>query len=370
MRMSGLGDSGPVARPEFKYSRMRNLLRQAVISGEYPQGGVLPGERSLATKYAVSYMTARRVIGSLVKEGILERHGQRTIVHKNAFNLISSVQLNILYLRLNPFVEVFVNEVERIARDMTWIPQLTVMRDTDDRAAVDAIDSGNPTIVLLATNEILQGAIGVAIARSKGRAVVVGNQISNSSVSWVKAADRQVMREALQHLLDLHHKDILFVHDDVDHPSLVEAVAELKEVTLLASSGLTFREPLRVKTKPFEARPYAARHALEKYFRAHANKRPTAIICGNDEIAVGALHAARDVCLNVPGDLSMVCFGNTVLSEYSVPAMTVVDLEFAEHIKIACEILRESFESSVPLVRHALIKPRLLVRESTMPLHS
>ncbi len=53
-------------------------------------------------------------------------------------------------------------------------------------------------------------------------------------------------------------------------------------------------------------------------------RRPSAVICGNDVLAAGALRGARRLALNVPGDVSVVGFDDIDLAEAVEPALTTV----------------------------------------------
>jgi LacI family transcriptional regulator len=50
--------------------------------------------------------------------------------------------------------------------------------------------------------------------------------------------------------------------------------------------------------------------------------RPTALMCFNDEMAIGALHAAYEIGLNVPRDLSITGFDGTQLCQFLNPCLT------------------------------------------------
>ena len=56
----------------------------------------------------------------------------------------------------------------------------------------------------------------------------------------------------------------------------------------------------------------------------NAPLRPTAIICGNDDMAVGAMFSAHRMALAIPGDISIVGFDDTPVSEIVWPPMTTV----------------------------------------------
>src|SRR3954470_10184725 len=63
----------PMNTTSSKYVRVRDALADAIRSGEYVVGQKLPGERTLATQYGISYMTARRAVSELVELGLLDR---------------------------------------------------------------------------------------------------------------------------------------------------------------------------------------------------------------------------------------------------------------------------------------------------------
>ena len=60
---------------------------------------------------------------------------------------------------------------------------------------------------------------------------------------------------------------------------------------------------------------------------------PTAIVCGNDVVAIGALNAARDLGLHVPGDLTIVGFDDIPASAWDLVDLTTVhcDLDALAH---------------------------------------
>ncbi len=61
-----------------------------------------------------------------------------------------------------------------------------------------------------------------------------------------------------------------------------------------------------------------------------ASPRPTAVMCGNDVLAVGALCRAREMGLNVPGDVSITGFDDIELAHIVTPALTTVHLPHRE----------------------------------------
>ncbi len=94
---------------------------------------------------------------------------------------------------------------------------------------------------------------------------------------------------------------------------------------------------------------------------------PTAIVCVNDIMAVGALRELREQGLRVPQDVSVTGFDNIKLSEFSYPPLTTVHIPRQEIGHIAFECLVPLPSSARTPGRTIVIDPEFLVRESTGP---
>jgi LacI family transcriptional regulator len=100
-----------------------------------------------------------------------------------------------------------------------------------------------------------------------------------------------------------------------------------------------------------------------------------AIFAGNDQMALGVLHAAHSLGLRVPDDLAVVGVDNIAESSHFWPPLTTVDQPLGRAGELAVEAIDELISAS-DRVRRAveiapettLLEPRLIVRESTRPL--
>lgn len=65
------------------YAQLANILRSSISKGEYPPGGRLPSESTLARDHGMSAMTARQAVSVLEEEGLIRRiQGKGTYVRK------------------------------------------------------------------------------------------------------------------------------------------------------------------------------------------------------------------------------------------------------------------------------------------------
>ena len=98
-------------------------------------------------------------------------------------------------------------------------------------------------------------------------------------------------------------------------------------------------------------------------------KRPTAVFCANDHLALGMMKAFNEAGIDVPGDISIIGFDNIPESGYLIPALTTVGQNFDAIGNNAIEKmllqLREGSKKEA-----VMIKPALVLRSSTKEIKS
>jgi LacI family transcriptional regulator len=99
---------------------------------------------------------------------------------------------------------------------------------------------------------------------------------------------------------------------------------------------------------------------------AEAN-RPTAVVCFEDGSAAAVLKAATDIGITVPGDLSIVGFGNLPQSEFTMPPLTTVNVSVDDLCSNAVKLIRAARAGTDNSIKKARINTQLLVRETTAP---
>lgn len=97
--------------------------------------------------------------------------------------------------------------------------------------------------------------------------------------------------------------------------------------------------------------------------------RPTAILAQNDDMAVAAIAAARDLGLAVPGDLSVAGFDNSEVSRTAWPQLTTVHQPVRQMAWDAADRLIAMLDSTAdPAQPRRRDHPHeLLIRASTAP---
>jgi DNA-binding LacI/PurR family transcriptional regulator len=166
---------------------------------------------------------------------------------------------------------------------------------------------------------------------------------------------------ALNHLLELGHKDIAFMKgqafssDSADRwEAIVQVARNLKiEIKPELTVQIDIDDPTPQVGYPF------AKQLLER-------KVPfTALFAYNDISALGAIRAFQEAGLRVPQDISVIGFDDIQGAAYSNPSLTTVRQPLAEMGRIAAKALLERIEGKKDGPGEIAIEPTLIVRQST-----
>lgn len=96
----------------------------------------------------------------------------------------------------------------------------------------------------------------------------------------------------------------------------------------------------------------------------------TAVICANDEMAIGAIAILRDKGFNLPQDISVMGFDNAMFSSYSYPTLSSVNFPLKEMGLMASKyILNHFYHQSTDVITN-IFKPELIMRDSVIALKS
>jgi len=174
----------------------------------------------------------------------------------------------------------------------------------------------------------------------------------------VSAAHTSGADQAMRHLLELGHRRIA----QITGPNGWVATEDRRRGyrAALASAGILPDPALETHAIP-EIEP--GRIAAERLLALP--EPPTAIFAFNDNIAIGAIQAARARGLRVPEDLSVVGFDDVEHATIVTPSLTTVRQPLAEMGRTAVSLLNRLLEGQRFETLHVELATRLVVRDST-----
>ncbi len=173
----------------------------------------------------------------------------------------------------------------------------------------------------------------------RGFPIVLIGAHPHPEVPTVAVDSALAMRRATEHVIRLGHRRIGFIH--YRQVSSLGIGGRFKGFrSALEAAGIPV-DPRRVRSGNFSAESgYEAMISL-----LSEPERPTAIVTGNDTIAIGAMAAVSESGLRVPDDVAVVGFDDIPLARYASPALTTVRVPASEMAAVCGDMILDLIET-------------------------
>jgi DNA-binding LacI/PurR family transcriptional regulator len=362
-----------------KYRILQDLIRAGIRDGTLTDNTAkLPSEHDMARNFGVAYMTVRTAVNELVTEGLLQRvHGKGTFVRQamNGNNETASALPKVRELALAVpslpslwnvaglyyfpgIVQGFCTEATRLGYEPTVIGRA---KDALASASGDLTRAAAGMACLLVTREDSET---VEALRDLSVPVVgINRYLGRRTIPFIAADQEKGMREAVYLLAAQGHKRIAFLPGPTGNQGAGERLRGFKRAVaaLKLGSAEIFTEETEIPAAYTEISGVTrARILLDR----PTGQRPTAIVTAGDLIAAGVYEAARERGLSVPGDLSVIGYGDFQIASYLQPALTTVRLPLEGLGAEAARVLHE--QVSGVTAQSAVILPTTLVTRDSV----
>jgi DNA-binding LacI/PurR family transcriptional regulator len=159
--------------------------------------------------------------------------------------------------------------------------------------------------------------------------VVVSSNAPDDGVGRLISSPEQTVTLLLDHLAELGHENVVhvsgpftFIHEQL-RVKLLQERAKQRGIRVTHLEG-----------------SYRYEDGAEMTKQVLADKRPpTALVLGNDLMAVAALRVATDLGTSVPDELSILAWDDSPLCELARPGITAVDQQTMERGRMAADLL-------------------------------
>jgi len=348
-----------------RYLQVKAILKDGILNQTLTHK-LLP-ERELARRHGTSYMTVRRAVTELVDEGFLYREqGNGTFVCSpgriavKTFNLAFVIPTVVRGQIANPYFAHIFSGVQKRANEAHYsvlvsnrlddlFPVCSQQRLRGPKRRVDGM------IVVFPKNmpELLTTARFLPT-------VVADGHIESDPLPAVEVDNIAGAREAIAHMVNLGHHRIGHITGALDVSQGADRLAGYRQA--LADAGLAFDKNL-VAEGDFEI---DSGYAGAKRLLTGA-VRPTAIFCGNDTMAAGAMRFIREHGLSIPRDISVMGFDDIFLAECLCPSLTTMRVPKEELGCLAVELVLSIIRGESTPQGPQRLPVTLVERESTAP---
>ncbi len=205
---------------------------------------------------------------------------------------------------------------------------------------------------VLATAVIARAAAAVPVS-------LVSRAARTPGIDTVRNDDRLGAMIAVDHLVSLGHRRI--AHVDGGRGAGAEA-RRTGYRRAMERNGLV----RNIRIVPGSFTEEGGYRGVERLL-GERRRRPTAIFVANDLAAIGALQALEDAGREVPAEMSVIGYDNTMLASLRRIGLSTIDQPSAEIGATAVRLLLERIEEGRTEDRHIVLPPSLVVRETTAP---
>ncbi|WP_166239472.1 LacI family DNA-binding transcriptional regulator [Paenibacillus turpanensis] len=189
--------------------------------------------------------------------------------------------------------------------------------------------------------------------------ILINGSLPKSGLHRVMADEAAGAEMAVQHLIELGHQEIAFI-GGVDYmtPTIHKVKAFKKKM---------LENRLRIREEWILHQDFSVKSGKELMTRLlQGHERPSAVFCVNDFNAVGAVKAAIEHGLTIPGEMSIVGYDDTPLSTTLIPELTTVTQQTYELGRQSVQLLHQMIHGE-KIKKITALQPQLVVRQSTAP---
>ena len=188
--------------------------------------------------------------------------------------------------------------------------------------------------------------------------VVVAKRSDHEAIEWVMSDDNFGMTSAVEHLVGLGHKRIVYLSSPLDAGGPERVEAFFRAVAAYDD---------RVDARVVESGMTEDAGAASVLALLNEGELPTAIMAFNDRCAAGVMEVLFRRGIRVPDDISIIGFDNSSVAARPSLDMTSIHQDAAELAKraIQCARRRMSDPSAEPIPGGGTVPTRLVVRSST-----
>lgn len=172
----------------------------------------------------------------------------------------------------------------------------------------------------------------------------------------LRLKNRKAADEAVSHLIDMGHKNIGGLFRNFDNMTYLERYEGM--VDSMKRHGLKInKEKILFNVEDSEDSYQIIENLLKQ------ENRPGAFFASDDMLAYGVYKVAYDLKLNIPDDLSVVGFDNSIMSDVIAPHLTTYDVPVKELAQTSVEAIDECIRTG-KMPEIPILEGKMIYRES------
>jgi DNA-binding LacI/PurR family transcriptional regulator len=336
------------------YQQLYDTYRQSIITQEWQPGTRINSITEIQQKHNVSRETAKIVLKKLAEEGlIIQKTGKGSFV----------ADLGPRKLKWAVVVPFFSSFIENL------LELIKVQAGNHNRNLEHYVDYNNPmeeirlvgelinkryeaVIVIPVSDETCTAAFYRNLTSGGTVVTLLNHTMAGSYFTYVIQSYDLGVKRAIKYLGSRTDKNLLFVKNRVWAET--NMVQELMETTFR-----NFTDEQKTGRKAL-----VSGHLGEIDRKYIEQNNIGGIFCCDDMDAVRIIGRLKSNSIRIPGDISLISYGNTELASFFTPGITSIDCHFEHMVEKTIEIIFSNLDGQDNRFSQYIIQPELVVRET------
>lgn len=360
------------SNPTPLYEQIIRDIKNRIARGDLKAGDKLETHQELSKRYSVSLITVKNALANLVKEQVLyTRVGKGTYVAEPMPRKIPRSDERMIGLVLRdlkqPFFSMVVESVERRASELGYHFLLSSSSENIEKEETQIErfrELGVQGLIIASLSYQYRATEHIERLHNDNFPYVMVSYIIDPAY-WYVGCDQELGGFlATEHLIKTGYRSIGYVH--VGKGNLLSEVRKNGYSRALIENDMPFISDLIYYLEPEPVDAGADRYALGVQFAgrfAELAKRPEALFFYNDMVALGFIHAAAEIGIQVPRDVAIVGFDDVIVSRYASVPLTTIHQPVDRIGKWAVDMINSRITHQ-DIGNRITLKPSLVVRES------
>lgn len=359
----------------LKTRELNGYICDFIVNNGLKSGDPILSEVKLAETFGLSRVTVRRALADLTGKNILykvkgkgtfvshpekiENSSERSRSGKNLVLILSDIS--------NSYFAEIAKGVEEVAKERQFRVYFNCTDNSpeaEERLIKSHIEEGVSGMIIGPAESVPTSDFLKKICFANKNIVIVNEILSGIDATMVSSDDREGARMAIRHLIDLGHRRIAHIRGPIHTASAVERFNGYKEA--FAECGMTYDDILVKGGLTYgEDEGYCC---MKEILRSSKSPGVTAVFAASDMLAWGVCRAVKEAGLEIPGDISVVGYGDVRESIKAGIPLTSVNQNSRGIGRIAADVLIRRLQGDSLMAginRKILLRPELVTRDST-----
>jgi len=334
------------------YHQLKEFYKERILNQEFMPGQKIDSINKIMLKHKVSRETAKLVLKQLIDEGlIISKQGKGSFV-------VPQVKTNSKWGMIIPFyssnIEQLIHslefEAQRNGKELTYFIHYNNPEE-EMRLISRMIFEGFEAILVVPNyDESFTAEFYRKLMHGHTSVILVDFTMSGSYFKYVVQSYDLGIKRAIQHLVSNTIGNLVMIKSDTWKGR--NLLGELMEQTFLSIAESVYSDRKVYVVSDLRK--------LDRMF--FIDKEIEGILTSTDTDAIRILGRLKQWNINVPDQARLVSYGNTELTLYNDPAITVVDCKYEQMATKAAELI-ELGQNAGSYEQH-IIQPELIIRNT------